>query len=90
MTHTSTTTSDVGPNHQLVIDLPVDLPVGPVRVTVTLESESDAPIRTLGDLMASGVAGMYADRTDLPSTEEEFREWRSKAWVGPCVRAAFK
>jgi len=83
MIHTFTTTSDVSPNHQLVIDLPAEVPVGPVRVTITLESPSEASIRTLGDLMASQVPGMYTDRTDLPTTEEEFREWRAKAWAGP-------
>ena len=65
-----------------MIDLPSEVPVGPVRVTITLETPGETPIRTLGDLMASQVAGMYKDRTDLPSTEEEFREWRTRAWAG--------
>ena len=82
MTHTFTTTSDVGPDHQLIINLPGDVPLGPVRITVTVETEVATQIRTLGDLVTSGVAGMYCDRTDLPTSEEEFREWRRKAWEG--------
>ena len=82
MTHTFTTTSDVGPNHRVILELPSEVPIGPVRITVTVESTADGKIRTLGDLITSGVAGMYADRTDLPNTDEEFREWRRKAWAG--------
>jgi hypothetical protein len=28
------------------------------------------------------VVGMHADRADLPTTDEEFRQWRHDAWVG--------
>jgi hypothetical protein len=82
MTHTFTTTGDVGPNHQLLVELPPNIPVGPVRVTITLESSVVPKIRTFGDLLGSEVFGMYRDRTDLPTSEEEFREWRRKAWDG--------
>lgn len=82
MTHTFTTISDVGQDHQLVLNLPADMPVGPVRVTVTRESESATKIRTFGDLIDSGVVGMHADRADLPTTDEEFRQWRHEAWAG--------
>lgn len=82
MTHTFTTFSDVGLDHQLVLDLPADVPVGPVRVTVTLETEAAPKIKTFGDLLGSGVDGMHSDRADLPSTDEEFRQWRRQAWAG--------
>ena len=80
MIHTFTTTSDVGPSHQLVISVPEDVPLGRVKVTVTVESEVETSIQTLGDLLTNGFAGRWAGRTDLPNTDEEFRVWRRKAW----------
>lgn len=80
MTHTFTTTSDVGPNHQLVLHLPADVPVGPVRVTVTLESEAKATKHTLGDLLSFDFSEMWLGIPEDVESETVARDLRAKAW----------
>ena len=80
MTHSITTTSEVKADHTLTVKVPSDFPPGPVQVTVTADSSSEGHIRTFGDLLDSEFFGMWADRDDLPKTNEEFAEWRRKIW----------
>jgi hypothetical protein len=80
MNRTLTANGEVGKDHIRKVEMPEDVPVGPARVTVTIETEIKEPIRTLGDLLDSGFVGMYADRTDLQTTPEEFAAWRNKIW----------
>ena len=56
------------------------MPPGPVKVTVTVESDPVTKISTLGDLLDSGVLGLWADRDDLPRANKEFTEWRRGLW----------
>lgn len=80
MFHAVTTRGEVLADHTLVLSVPADIPPGPVTVTISVE-EQDAPkIRTLGDLLDSGFVGMFADRDDLPKTNEEFIDWRRRLW----------
>ena len=80
MNRTLTVDGEIGEDHILKVEMPDDVPVGPARVTVTTEVETKKPIRTLGELLDRGFVGMYADRTDLPTTPEEFAAWRKKIW----------
>jgi|GEM_PF-6613722 len=74
-------TAEVGPDHVLTVSFPTDLPPGPVNVTVRVESQApDERIRTFGDLLDSGLLGMWTDRPDLPRTNEELAKWRRKLW----------
>ncbi len=76
---TVTTDGEVKPDRRLTVRMPKDFPLGPVRITVTTEPPTNTPkIRTFGDLMSSEFFGMFAERDDLPATNEEFREWRRK------------
>src|SRR5437870_2332143 len=79
-----TTDSEVMLDHTVTVRMPSDFPTGPVRVTVTAQPAGEPPkMRTFGDLLSSEFFGMYADRDDLPKTNEEFREWRRKLWAVP-------
>ena len=78
--YTVTTHGEVQPDHTLTVRVPNDVPPGPVIVTVTSESSPEPKIRTLRDLLHSGFVGMWADRDDLPKTNEEFAAWRKKLW----------
>ncbi|MFI5386578.1 MAG: hypothetical protein ACHQ50_10710 [Fimbriimonadales bacterium] len=76
-----TATGEVGADHILTVSVPTDLPPGPVKVTVKVETGPAAPkIDTFDELLDSGLLGMWKDRTDLPVTNEEFIEWRRKLW----------
>ena len=72
----------VGPDHRITLDLPADLPEGPVRLTYSVETV-DEPTRKLTpeEFLQSEFFGMWADRDDLPRTNEEFVEWRRKLWA---------
>lgn len=85
MSKTLTLHGEIRPDHTLTVTLPDDLPVGPAKITVTVEAEDSSMIRTLGELANSDFFGMFADRDDLPKTNEEFREWRRKLWERPSV-----
>jgi len=62
------------------LEMGAEVPDG-ASVIVLFEPESNAPaINTLGDLARSGLIGFWKDRDDLPSTNEEFIEWRKKIW----------
>ncbi len=80
MKRNMTMNDEVGADHILKLEATHDVPVGPACVTVTFGAEDKNPIRTIGDLLDSGFVGMYADRTDLPTTTEEFSAWRNKIW----------
>jgi hypothetical protein len=74
-----TTDGEVKPDRTLTVRMPDDFPLGPARVTVTTDQAAKAPrIRTFGDLLSSEFFGMFAERDDLPRTNDEFREWRGK------------
>ena len=71
--------SEIKEDHSLTVDVPQDFPTGRVRVTVTeVRTEKGERIRTFGDLIESEFSGMFADRDDLPLTNDEFRIWRRK------------
>ena len=67
-------------DHRLVVDVPRDLPAGPAEVVVTAlsPSETDHPW-TVGDLLASGLVGMWEDRTDITDSLEFARKLRQDA-----------
>ena len=67
-------------DHRLVIDLPKDIPAGPAEVVITaISSEEVERLWTLGDLLASGLVGMWKDRTDIDDSMEFARKLRQEA-----------
>ena len=90
MTHTVRIQAKIPASRRLEIMLPEEIPSGDADLVVsvtprekheTTESIGDAPrIRTFSELLSSEFAGMWADRDDLPKTDDEFREWRRRLW----------
>ena len=72
--------ADVSPDHTVSIQLPVDVPVGPIELVVQIPMNGDAKIRTFGDLLQSSVYGAWADRDDLGDSVEFARDLREKSW----------
>lgn len=61
---------------RLEIELPKDLPAG--KVEVIIRPESVGGVR-LGDIVESELAGLWADREDIPDSVEYARELRRRA-----------
>lgn len=72
--------ADVAPDHTVSIQLPVDVPVGPIDLVIQIPANGDPRIRTFGDLLQSSVCGAWADRDDLGDSVEFARELREKSW----------
>ncbi len=75
----------ITPEGRLEINLPAGLEPGPVEVEirkpkVTVENQK-LPIRgiTLGEILESGLVGMWADRTDIQDSVEFARQLRRRA-----------
>lgn len=67
-------------DHGLVVEVPPDLPAGPAEVVVTaLAPEEPARTWTLGDLLASGLVGLWSDRTDIADSAKFARALRQAA-----------
>ena len=50
-----------------------------LREPGSAESSADKPIRTLGDILGSGLVGLWADRTDLGESREFAQQLRQQA-----------
>lgn len=85
MSKTLTLQGEIRPDYTLTVTLPDDMPIGPAQILVTAEMEEPTAIRTLGELANSEFFAMFADRDDLPTTNEDFREWRRKLWEPPHI-----
>ncbi len=66
----------VTPDHQLELDLPPDLPPGPVEVEIRQRRIDGV---TLGQLLESGLVGLWKDRTDIDDSIEFARRLRQRA-----------
>lgn len=77
MTHTMTFVTQVGPDHRVTIELPAGIPEGEVKLTCLFEVLDDVSKKlSPQEFLRSEFFGMWADRDDLPSTNEEFIAWR--------------
>ncbi|MFN8372590.1 MAG: hypothetical protein U0694_06900 [Anaerolineae bacterium] len=71
---------------RLQVELPPNLPAG--KVTIEINTEAEIPGNelnevqgvTLGELLDSGLAGLWADRTDIEDTVEYARQLRQRAF----------
>jgi hypothetical protein len=66
----------VTPDHQLVLDLPPDLPPGPVEVEIRQPSVEGV---SLGQLLESGLVGLWIDRTEIGDGVDFARQLRHRA-----------
>jgi hypothetical protein len=64
------------PDHQLELDLPPDLPPGPVEVEIRQQRIEGV---TLGQLLESGLVGLWKDRSDIDDSAGFARRLRRRA-----------
>lgn len=69
----------VPPDRRLVVEVPEEVPSGPVEVTVRALEGQTAAATTAGDLLASGLFGIWKDRTDIRDTGDFARQLRRRA-----------
>jgi hypothetical protein len=70
----------ITPDGHLQVDLPSDLPPGPVEVEIR---QSGIVGVSLGELLESGLVGLWADRTDIEDSIEFARKLRRRAFRRP-------
>lgn len=63
---------------QLQVDTPVNLPPGPVEVEIRAEAPKAQGV-TLGELLNSGLLGLWKDRDDITDSVEFARALRARA-----------
>jgi hypothetical protein len=63
-------------NGELEVELPPDLPPGPVEVEIRMTQVEGV---TLGELLDSGLVGLWANRTDIEDSLEFARFLRRQA-----------
>ena len=83
MVKTINLNAEIPPSRELHITLPMDVPVGPAAIAVTVSSPSPTPARTLADLARSEFFGMWRDRDDLKDSLGFARMLRSEGWSRP-------
>ena len=63
---------------QLQVNVPANLPPGPVEVEIRAEAPAVQGV-TLGELLNSGLVGLWKDREDITDSVEFARELRKRA-----------
>lgn len=70
---------EVGEDRRIELEVPEAFRGKHVTITVVAE-ETPKRGMTGKELAESEFVGMWKERDDLPTTNEEFREWRRKLW----------
>jgi hypothetical protein len=73
----------VPPDHRLVLQVPEEVPAGPVEVVVRTVPSAEVKHGTGADLLASDLFGIWKDRADIEDTIEFARELRRRAEQRP-------
>jgi hypothetical protein len=66
----------ITPEGKLEVDLPQDMPSGPVEIEIR---QADLQGITLGQLLDSGLVGLWADREDIGDSVDFARKLRRRA-----------
>jgi hypothetical protein len=69
----------IPPDHRLVVELPPELPAGPAEVVVRILDAAGEKGGTGDELLASGLFGIWKDRTDIDDSVEFARRIRQQA-----------
>ena len=80
MTYTVNITTDIPANRRVELVLPPGVPAGEADLVVVVVPRAPSHGRMGKDLLTSEVFGMWADRTDLPDSEEYALQLRDRAW----------
>lgn len=76
---TATIKTVIPPDHCLVVQVPEDVPSGPAEVTVRPVETTPAAAGTAADLLASGLFGIWKNRSDIDDTSGFARQLRRQA-----------
>ena len=80
MTKTVTLNAEIPASRELRIRLPADVPTGSAEIVITVSPTGSRPHSTFGDLLDSGIFGIWRDRTDIEDSSEFARKLRSQGW----------
>lgn len=80
MSYSIDATVTMGEDHVVTLTLPADVPPGELRITGEVKPTEQARKLTGAELADSEFFGDWADRDDLPRTNEEFIQWRRRLW----------
>ncbi|MBI4515295.1 MAG: hypothetical protein HY699_05695 [Deltaproteobacteria bacterium] len=69
----------IPPDHRLVVELPPELPAGPAEVVVRVLDTAAEKSGTGDELLASGLFGIWKDRSDIDDSVEFARRIRQRA-----------
>jgi len=75
-----TTEVEITTSRKIYITLPVDIPIGPAKLSVEISTQEDKQAKTLGDLLRSEFFGMWRARTDIDDSVTFARQLRENAW----------
>jgi len=70
-------------DHRLVVQVPEEVPAGPAEVIVRSVEAVSVAQGTAADLLASGLFGIWKNRTDITDSIEFARELRRRAEQRP-------
>ena len=70
-------------DHRLVVQVPEEVPAGPAEVVVRSVEAPSVARGTAADLLASGLFGIWKNRTDITDSFEFARELRRRAEQRP-------
>jgi len=70
-------------DHRLVVQVPEEVPAGPAEVVVRSVDAPSVARGTGADLLASGLFGIWKNRTDITDSLEFARELRRRAEQRP-------
>ena len=68
----------IPPDHRLVVEVPAELPAGPAEVVLRILDAAEKG-GTADDLLASGLFGIWKDRTDIDDSVAFARRIRQQA-----------
>jgi hypothetical protein len=69
----------IPPDRRLVVEVPDEIPAGPAEVTVRSVESASITRGTGADLLASGLYGIWGDRTEVTDGVEFARQLRQQA-----------
>ncbi|MBI4517297.1 MAG: hypothetical protein HY699_15940 [Deltaproteobacteria bacterium] len=69
----------IPPDHRLVVELPPELPAGPAEVVVRVLDTAAEKSGPGDELLASGLFGIWKDRSDIDDSVEFARLIRQRA-----------
>ena len=81
MTRTLKIQTDVPPDHEVQITLPLDVPTGPAELEIVVRSSNGRTPATCADFLQSEYFGMWKHRDDITDSADFAKSLRERAWT---------